>query len=218
MKIKPNTNGLLFSLIIILSLTQIAQAGDMRWYAGNLRYSAYGAKSIIFTPPIAPQLVSSGESNWVSVAADTWIQAGWRYYKGDVSAIKYVEYLDLDGFYEDLEYGYQLWNSMVDYRIEWLSGEWWCSYIDNELKTCRRVHAAPSTMKVSSEIHLNPMNEVDTFFSDIYYRNVAGQWSRFDQHNWIEEFPYIILDKSNPSYFNTYRANTYDIFVPIIRK
>jgi len=204
-------------LIITLSFTQVAQVNDGRWYAGNYQNSSYGAKSKIWTPSWAPALYDSGESNWVSIYASTWIQTGWRYYQGYPAAKSYFEYLDLDGIFNAVNTETHLWNDIVEYRIEHLSGVMWCAYIADVSVWCDNVHSAPWTVMVSSEVHQHPMNELDTFFSDIYYRNSSGNWYRFNQHLWLDEFPYSTA-KYDPSYFRAYRLDTKDIFVPLIRR
>jgi len=132
-----------------------------------------------------------------------------------VAAKSYIEYLDLDGEYGVPEFGNHLWNTVIEYRIEHDFGEWWCASIEGGAEICRHVHLAPWTVMASAEVHESPMNELDTFFSDIYYQSSSGNWYRFNQHLWLEEFPYSIA-KYDPSYFRTYRLSTNDIFIPLI--
>jgi hypothetical protein len=104
---------LLLSLFLI-SISYLPSSAS--WYVGNRHSRARGLKATISTPSSAPYLASSGKSSWVSLPSPTWIQAGWRFYKGWSKPQRYVEYLDLNNVYDDPEFGDHEWNTTVEYR------------------------------------------------------------------------------------------------------
>lgn len=172
------------------------------WYTGNRRTSTYGGKANISTPSQAPYLASSGESNWVSLPAPYWLQAGWRYYKGWTAAKRYVEYNLPNGTYNLVYYGTQAWGSVVEYKVDHIGGTTWCVYIAGSNKNCSQVVSASREIQAYSEVHVNSSNVLNTRFSAVYYKTSAGAWQLFNQANWREDSPYRVQKDQYYYYLN----------------
>lgn len=174
-----------------------------RWYTGNSRSSAYGARAFISAPEQPPVLVGSGESNWVSISQPYWIQAGWYYYQGGNYARSYVEVNAPSGYIPRYNYDVHFWGTNIEYEIRWSASNIWCAYVSGELKNCHDIgRSAPTTFYGWSEVHLYPQNELDTYFSRVYYMDVNDNWFLFDQSGWREDAPYVVDRTNNYEYHN----------------
>jgi hypothetical protein len=178
-----------------------------RWWTGNSKNNAYGIRANISAPSQAPYLVGSGESSYVTTAtSDTilyWIQTGWRYYLGYDLPDRYVERFTPAGYLPRIIYGHQNWGDVVEYRVEWLDGTTWCAFIDNVQVVCTDIGiSAPQDVNGHSEVHVYPQNELNTFFSNVYYRSSTYQWIPFDQPLWHEDAPYSVDKIANYEYRN----------------
>lgn len=195
--------SIVISLFAILVLVFV-QSVSASWYTGNRRSDTYGAKANIWAPSSAPYINIGGESNWVSLPSPGWVQAGWRYYKGWSSAMRYVEYSTSSGAYGLYHHGTHSWGGIVEYKIDHIGSTTWCAYIAGVNKLCAQVRPAPSQVKAYSEVHDSSDNGLDTRFSAVYYRTSGGSWNTFDQGNWREDTPYRV-QKDQYYYFRNYR-------------
>lgn len=209
---------IIFSIIIISLFNVEISYAD--WHVGNKRLSAYGVKANIWTPSDPIHLEESGISNSVTTPLPYWMQSGWRYYVGYQMPQSFLEYNPPSGSYFGQNLRDHNWGSIKTYKVEHISGNIWCGYIGEPPTDfrCSEIVSAPTDMIVQSEVHVNSGNEMNTTFTNVYYKNPNGQWLVFDQSHWFEEFPYYV-HKDSPYttyYFHTYRAMT--LFLPIIVK
>ena len=205
--------------IIIISLS-VVEKSSADWHVGNRRLSAYGVKANIWTPTNPIYLEESGISNSVTTPLPYWIQAGWRYYVGYQAPQSYLEYNPPVGPYFGQNFSNHNWGSIVTYKVEHNNGNIWCCYIgDPSIEfRCAEIVSAPTDMIVQSEVHVNSKNELNTTFTNVYYKNSNGQWLVFDQDHWFENFPYYVHKDPpyTPYYFHTYRYRGTTLFLPNI--
>jgi hypothetical protein len=190
------------------------------WKVGNRRPNAYGVKANIWTPSNPLYIEESGVSNWVSIPPPYWLQAGWHYYKNWPTPERYVEYCvspcQNPDDHDIISHGAQSWGTIVEYKVDHYTSTTWCASIDGVLKICKITQGAPLEMQVFSEVHNSPDNQLNTRFSNVYYKTVDNRWLVFDQELWREPPPYYI-QKDHPYFFNTYRGSRI-LFVPIAIK
>lgn len=181
-------------LVVILAFGFAQSASATSWYAGNRRIGAvYGVKALIWTPSSAPYLETSGESNWVSLPADYFVQAGWRYCTWYSTAQKYREYNTHAGVYDIDNYGTHAWNTSIEYKLVHRSGELWSIYIGGTLiGSYNYVRTAPTDGLAFSEVHESSDNVVDTNFYGVSRRSSSGTGSLFDQDNFDADSPYPV--------------------------
>lgn len=188
------------------------------WYAGAKQTGIYGVKALISAPAQAPFIDGasppSGQSNWVSIPAPYWIQAGWRYYEnipeGPV-ALPYVEWRMTSAPLGESAYGYrnygediQAWGTSKLYTVEWLSRESWCGTVGDNTPICKIVGVSPPQDGFArSEVHASSLNQLNTLFSAVMYQDANGDWHLFDQGLWRMDSPYNI-DIYSDSQFRNY--------------
>lgn len=187
----------------VVLATIVTQTVSASWYAGNRRTSTYGGKANIWAPSQAPYIASGGESNWVSLPLDYWLQTGWIYLKGWSSAKRYVEYNLPNGTYNLVYHGTHAWGSIIEYKVEHIGGSTWCAYIAGSNKNCSQVVSAPREIQAFSEVQNSSNNVLNTRFSAAYYKTSAGIWQLFDQANWREDSPYRV-QKDQYYYYRNY--------------
>jgi hypothetical protein len=160
-----NKTLIVISIVIALALGFAQRVSATNWYAGNRRIGGtYGVKAGIMAPASAPYLEISGESNWVSLPADYFVQAGWRYYTSYSSAQKYREYNTHTGIYDVDNYGTQAWNTTIVYIVH-QSGELWSIYIDETLiSSYNYIRTAPTDGLAFSEVHESSNNQLKPIF------------------------------------------------------
>jgi hypothetical protein len=171
------------------------------WYTGNDRLDAYGVKALISAPGQAPFLENvswSGQSNWVSIPVPYWIQTGWHYYRNWSGAQPYIEWNmsnpppgqeahDFEEYPEDI----QAWGTSKQYQVEWIAGTGWCAKAGDNTSICKNLGVSPPiTVFAHSEVHASPLNQLDTLFSNVSYKDVNDNWYLFDQGLWWIESPY----------------------------
>lgn len=196
---------LLLSSLLLLAYARVSVAN---WYTGNHRYDAYGVQANIHMPSTAPNLEESGqngESNYVSLPPDNWVQAGWRYYWWYGGAQRYVEHY-VNGNYGIDPYGTQAWGSTVNYKVgAWAGGNVdWLAYIDGDYKGGWGPISAPQTVQAFSEVHESSQNELNTHFSSVSYKGGDWSWHYFDQWNF-----YFDRDSYDIHVYRTYDYRTY---------
>jgi hypothetical protein len=207
-------------LALLIFTFSFAERASANWYVGNHRSGGYGAKANIWTPddPIyVDDQPKSGISNWVSTPGPFWIQTGWRYYKNYVSPRSYAEYCippcSLPEHHSIDEYGTQGWGAIWEYKIDFISGTTWCSYINSTQIDCVSIFSAPAEMQALSEVHVSAYNTLNTRFSAVYYKLSSGAWFLFDQENWDEDLPYRV-QKDLPYYYRNIGGR--NAYIPLI--
>ncbi len=212
--------------IAVFSSLVFTPSASASWYAGSAIQGAYGGWAYITTPsqpPFTVNVPGSGQYNWVSTPGPNWIQAGWSYFYGWPSAKQYYEYcINLDENNHclthvlDDTFDTQSWGEMVDYTIYWTSGDRWCASTYDILRICvSGAHAAPTEIQAESEIQGSSLNELDTHFNYVYYKDSNGVWQSFQGNNFNANCPYGVL--ASRSYtFRTFRASC--IYLPLILK
>lgn len=208
------------TIIVLLSLILISAAHSRwsaSWYAGNKRTNAYGVKATIRTPLSEPYLEAEGISSWVSLPQTTWLQAGWRFFKGISGGkpLQYIEFRDKYGAQGLIHYQSQNWNTAATYQVSHRDGEIWCAYINGIQKLCKTVRPAPVEVQAYSEVHASMFNELEARYTAVYYRTSDGLWFLFDQEKWREDFPYKVQKDYKYAYRN-YRSITMDCYLPLI--
>jgi hypothetical protein len=199
----------LIALLILTTMTLKSKADVPRWYAGRYQINGYGGYATIFTnenPPFTFADDDSGMSSWVSLPKPWWIQAGWRYYHGWSTPRMYSEYNSwLSGHFKKDE-GPIGWNSAALYLIENIGNDNWCAYIDGDLVLCDNyLQYPPSQIQAYTEVHYSTLNEIDTLFADVGYKDSSMEWTGFDSDGgWKEDFPYGVR-KWSFGFFHTYR-------------
>ncbi len=165
-------------------------------------------KANISAPPQVPHIETgdfrNGISSWVSLPAPAappyyWIQAGWLYQPSfdPTGAKKYVEWCvanpDPGDFCANKSYyGYQNWGDTTEYRVVWAGGTIWCGWVDGVQRDCKDIVSAPIYVEALSEVHISPLNELDSTFSNVYYMDSNYNLILFDQALWIEDAPYVV--------------------------
>jgi hypothetical protein len=173
------------------------------WYTGNDRLDAYGVKALISAPSQAPYIENipfSGQSNWVSIPAPYWIQAGWRYYLNWSGATPYVEWNMSNPPPGQNAYGIQQydadlqsWGSSREYQVEWVSATTWCGKVGDFTPICKNLGVSPPIrVYAHSEVHASPLNELNTFFTGVYFKDSNNSWQLFDQGLWRIQSPYEV--------------------------
>jgi hypothetical protein len=185
------------------------------WYSGNMYGVAYGGRVIIKTPDYPIIIEESGESSWISLPAPIWIQTGWRYYLGYDEPMSYVEIKYPDGTRSLSEKDPQLWGEMVEYKIVSIGTKTWCAYINGVGITCAELFEPPSWIQALSEVHDNPLNQLNTQFNDASYKSINGDYLLFDQEHWWEDPPYMV-EKHYPYSYITHRVDLPRVFLPIV--
>lgn len=172
--------------IIIVSLS-VVDHSSADWHVGNKRLSAYGVKANIWTPSTPIYLEESGISNSVTTPLPYWMQTGWRYYVGYQIPQSYIEYNPSSGSYFERNLGDHNWGGIQTYKVEYSSGNIWCGYFGDPVidYRCAVIGSAPTDMIAQSEVHVNSGNELNTTYTNVYYKNSNGQWLVFDQANWL---------------------------------
>jgi len=181
------------------------------WYARNRKTGVYGVKANISAPSQAPYLASLGQSNWVSLPGNNWVQAGWRYYLGSEMPIPYIESCitnttRCDGGYQIKQYDEapQSWGTAILYQVTWFGANTWCGTVADKTPICTfNVRSAPSEVQAFSEIHSSSLNALDTNFINVSYLDANGNWFLFNYPFWLENYPYRI-DKTQNYLFHTY--------------
>jgi hypothetical protein len=98
----------------------------------------------------------------------------------------------------------QAWGTSKQYRVEWLSGESWCGTAGDNTPICKIVGVSPpKTGFAHSEVHASSLNQLDTLFSTVMYKDVNGDWFLFDQVQWRTQMPYDV-DIYSDSQFRNY--------------
>lgn len=165
------------------------------WYTGNGRYEAYGVRARISVPS-SLYIHESGESSWVSIPMPYWVQAGWRYYNGLFwpAPKRYIEYNHPVLGYGINHIGDAEWNTTDEYQVYWdpFLSRWCASVVYVSGHECYDVASAPSLVLARSEVHVSSQNQLDTYFSEVYYMDDTQLWFLFDQEHWIEEAPYRV--------------------------
>ncbi|MFZ2095874.1 MAG: hypothetical protein WAV05_04475, partial [Anaerolineales bacterium] len=175
----------------------------------------------------SPPTLQSGVVNWISLPTPNWIQTGWNYYydpNGNLRGpYQFVEtcvngcYGPPARYYQ--EFNYQNWGTEVEYLIEYTpgSGNQWCAYINGYQKKCQAIVTPPIMGEAFSEIHVNSMNDLDTYFNNDYYKGADFIWRLLDQNEipGTPNFPYN-LQIFQPYNFRTYRSNL--AYLPVIMK
>lgn len=177
---------------------------QVRWYTGNSQGGACGVRAHISTPLQALHILESGESSYVTTTNQLfWIQTGWRYYKWYDFPLGYVEVCAVNSCPPAINYAPQLWGESVEYRVEWVTGTVWCAFISNVEMGCGNTGTSvPHDVNAHSEVHINPQNELNSYFSDVYYRNSNDQWILFEQSRWREDIPYSVEKIHNHEFRN----------------
>ena len=224
-----------FIILALISMFFQTESGLANWYAGSQRIAAAnGVTAVISAPSIPLELVQvnqSGLANWVSTYNNDangtdWIQSGWRFYYGYTTPKQYVEWcIDCDGsqgtYYIDDTFAFHSWGTTIDY---WVSREGnttqWCAFTAGIVRHCAiNLHTEPVTVMAKSEVHLSPLNQLNTSFDQVRYKDPADDvWKLFNSQTiWTEDFPYQTIKFSNSS-FNNIRVQTTEIYIPIILK
>lgn len=200
------------------------------WYAGTRREGVYGLWAYISTPPVPPHTVPmgedrSGQANWVSTDGPNWIQAGWEYWHWYTTPPrKYVEWC-LSNCTQPEHYGYindfgiHTWGTVVDYMVEWIPGTTnrWCAYTDGIQRRCENIRTVPTGAQAKSEVHGSSLNELDTVFDPVYYKNPMGIWNVLDMNNFSADFPYQVEIRTNWN-FRTFRRTVLPHYLPLIMR
>jgi hypothetical protein len=175
------------------------------WYVGNRHDDSYGAKADI-AAPTSLAIQQGGEANWVSIPQPYWVQAGWRYYLGWSTPRMFLEHLGPVVGYGIREPQEQAWGTVQQFRVEWTSDTLWCAWIGDEYSDCQEVAPAPAQVQAYSDLHYDNQNELNTEFSEVYYRDAQGQWFLLDEGLWREDAPYLV-DKIQPWHFRNHGPN-----------
>lgn len=113
----------------------------------------------------------------------------------------------------DHSFGNQSWGTSEDYWVVWRDDRTvWCAIIDGVEEHCKYVHIAPITVQAKSEVHISSLNELDTIFQSVRYKDTQV-WRYFDQKNFSSDAPYFVDANTNYDYRN-YRGNT--IYLPLV--
>lgn len=218
---KPAT---ILVIIFVVSLA-IANQVSADWHVGNKRLSAYGVKANIWAPSTPIFLAQSGISNSVTLPLPYWMQTGWHYYQGYTNPKSYIEYCKppcltpSDYFQQD--FSDHFWGSIKEYKVSHSSGTNWCASVAGIEIICQSILSAPTDMLVQSEVHVNSDNELNTTYTNVYYKTSNDQWLVFDQANWFESPPYLIHNQPpyTQYYFHVYRGSQISLlFLPIVIK
>ncbi len=224
-----------FPILAILMIFLSYQTASSSFYAGAIRtIHAIGGKAHISAPQNAfPTTWGGGISNWVSSVDSsngklTWIQSGWMFSVNWASKpIEYVEWcIDCSGqspIYKmndkwSNQYVYQEWGTTVQYEVNQEYAGDWCGYIkDRQLQACYLIYNGnPVTIEAFSEVHDSDLNPLNTYFSDVNYKDINGQWMLFDNNiALMQNAPYRIA-YVYPFSFHTYRSST--VFLSIVNK
>ena len=147
----------------------------------------------------------SGLSSYVTIAnPNNWIQTGWRYYEAWSAPKSYVEIQPPSGYINPYQYSVN-WGETVEYKIIWASGNIWCAWIGGVQQQCYNIGiAAPYNFYAHSEVHIAPQNQLNVYFSDVYYMDASYSWFQFNQSHWREDAPYYVVDKSHYYEFQNY--------------
>jgi hypothetical protein len=183
------------------------------WYTGNDRLGAYGVKAFINTSvqePFLDNISQSGQSNWVSIPMPYWVQAGWHYYRNWPGARPYIEWNmsnpppgqiphDFQEYPDDM----QSWGTGKWYQVEWTSTTTWCGKAGDNPSICKDIGVSPPIrVYAHSEVHASSLNELDTLFSSVSFKDSNGDWHLFDQEIWWIQSPYNIEIYSNSQFHN----------------
>jgi hypothetical protein len=197
------------------------------WYAGAQLSNVYGVWAYIQAPVNPLHIydlpgVQSGTSNWVSLPQPNWIQTGWNYYNFDNVPKQFVETC-INGcngpparYYH--EFGDHNWGATVSYMVEYQpgSGNIWCAYIGGIQKYCQAILIPPTTGQGLSEIQYNNLNEMDTYFNNVYYKNSSYVWQVFDQNETLyHDFPYTV-QVFQPWNYHNFRLKL--VYLPVAMK
>jgi hypothetical protein len=205
-------SGWLKSILILIPLFSAAQVAYANWYAGNTRSGVYGLWATIYTPSAKPYMVQadiSGQDHWVSLSQPNWIQTGWHvsWYQGSASSYWEVCTNGCYGLNDRMDVGTQNWGYSKEYLIEYRSDmapDMWCAYVASARVKCDHISTAPVDGQVQSEVKYSPDNEISTTFTEVRYKNAAGQWNYLDQNNYSAELPYGLTAYVDYA-FNTFR-------------
>ena len=217
----------MFCVVIVLVLfVSIALADGPYFYAGTILDEAYGARGIsanIHTPVGRPVIYGynpNGQSHWVSIMGNVWIQSGWDLYPADTGAKKYIEYLTASGEYwlnPPYEYGTQPWDSEVEYEVNYYTSDnQWCAVIGGYVLKCKDIGLTPPVaVGARSEVYGDSHTQIYTAFNNILFKQPNEIWTTVHDNYFARDFPYTYLIFTN-SYFITYRQTTYETYLPLV--
>jgi len=211
--------GVLLGVITITAMA-IPASAENRWYAGYRQGSGcYGVKGNISAPSSAPYIgTTSGESSWVSTRSTSgyyggWVQTGWHYnqfsyqqYGSDARTYYEIYYGGGFGTQVDNQYSHT-WGTTHNYRVEW-DGTYWEAYRDSTFLaegSGGSITNPPTTLLAMSEIHADPIAELDVHFTSVQWKNSSGTWNNFSRWwDYQDDDPYSVNHTTDPYNFNTY--------------
>ena len=184
------------------------------WYTGNDRLDSYGVKAFInasLQEPFLDNISHSGQSNWVSIVEPYWVQSGWHYYRNWSGARPYIEWKmsnpppgEIPHDFQEYPNDVQDWGTGKWYQVEWVTGTTWCGKAGDNPVICKDVGVSPPIrVYAHSEVHASALNELDTLFSSVSFKDSNGDWHLFDQEIWWIQTPYNI-DVYSPYQFHNY--------------
>lgn len=193
--------------LILLTIGMLyVQSASANWYAGNRRISsAHGFRANVATSVSAPYMANGRVASWVSTPTGNWIQSGWVFKSGWLSAQSYIESY-VNGNYNISYKGVHSWNTSKNYGVDNLIGSTnWCASINyTTYSPCVNLgFSSTSTLQALSEVQGSSANVLDAKFSSVQYRDSSGNWHYNNQTWWREDSPYKV-NKTSASLYATY--------------